>query len=160
MSFVATCCTKGEAIDIGQVAFTTIMNSLSNTLFSIDFAQYRAGDGSQNFKELVEGILDDAGKINVADFFPLLRLFDPQGMRGRGKDSFQRLLKVFSDTFDERMRLRASDMGSGEACCDVLDSFLNLIEANGSAELSRHHFLHLFLVSAYLNTLKSYDFLT
>ena len=149
VNFVATCCTKGEAIDIGQVAFTTIMNSLSNTLFSKDFAKYSASnDGFQNYKELVERIMEDAGKANVADLFPLLRFLDPQGIRRRGKNFTQKLLKVFSDIFVERMQLRASDMGSGEASCDVLDSFINIIRVNnGSAELSHHRLLHLFVVS-------------
>ncbi|XP_016186160.1 inactive cytochrome P450 76AD1-like [Arachis ipaensis] len=99
VNFVGTCCTKGEAIDIGKVVFITIMNSFSNnTLFSMDFANYGASDddGShQNFKELIEGILDDAGKINVIDLFPIIKFLDPQGLKGRGEESFKRLLKAF-----------------------------------------------------------------
>ncbi|RYR70975.1 hypothetical protein Ahy_A02g005280 [Arachis hypogaea] len=117
VNFVGTCCTKGEAIDIGKVVFITIMNSFSNTLFSMDFANYGASDdddhGShQNFKELIEGILDDAGKINAFDH----------------------------DIFDERVRLRASSNKNLGGTCDLLDSFLDFIEVNnGSADLGRHH---------------------
>ncbi|KAL4338548.1 hypothetical protein AHAS_Ahas12G0221200 [Arachis hypogaea] len=152
MNFVGTCCTKGEAIDIGNVVFITIMNSLSNTLFSMDLAHYYGASdddhhGShQNFKELIEGILDDAGKINVVDLFPILSFLDPQGLRGRCEESFKRLLEVFNDIFEERMRLKVlSNKSSFEGtCCDVLDSFLDLLKVYESSELSRH-LLHLFL---------------
>ncbi|XLT84065.1 inactive cytochrome P450 76AD1-like [Arachis hypogaea] len=153
VNFVGTCSTKGEAIDIGNVVFITIMNSLSNTLFSMDLAHYYGASdddhhGSQNFKELIEGILDDAGKINVVDLFPILSFLDPQGLRGRCEESFKRLLEVFNDIFEERMRLKvlSSDKSSfGGTFYDVLDCFLDLPKVYESSELSRHHLLHLFL---------------
>ncbi|XP_020991517.1 cytochrome P450 76T24-like [Arachis duranensis] len=146
VDFLRTCSSKGEAIDIGEVVFTTIMNSLSNTLFSMDFAQYGSrDDGFQNFKGTVESIMVDAGKANVADLFPLLRFLDPQGIRKRGDDVTLKLLKVFGDIFDERMLLQTSSNKNFEVYDDVLDSFINIIKENSSTELSRHHLLHLFV---------------
>ncbi|MED6196197.1 hypothetical protein PIB30_045164 [Stylosanthes scabra] len=144
VNFVRTCSTNGEGIDIGKVVFTTIMNSLSNTLFSMDFAQYGNGDGNgfQNFKGIVESVMIDFGKANVSDLFPLLRFLDLQGIRQRGEDVIKRLLMIFGDIFDERMQLKTL---SEEAYDDVLDSFINIIKVNSSAELSRHYLLHLFV---------------
>ncbi|XP_057745584.1 cytochrome P450 76T24-like [Arachis stenosperma] len=112
VNFVGTCSTKGEAIDIGNVVFITIMNSLSNTLFSMDLAHYLLV-----LQKLIEGILDDAGKINIVDLL--------QGLRGRCEESFKRLLEVFNDIFEERMRLKvlSSDKSSGGTCYDVLARF-------------------------------------
>ncbi|XP_020963418.1 geraniol 8-hydroxylase-like [Arachis ipaensis] len=50
----------------------------------------------------------DAGKANMADLFPLLQFLDPQGIRKRGDDDTQKLLKVFGDIFDKRMLLKTS----------------------------------------------------
>ncbi|KAJ1413676.1 Cytochrome P450 [Sesbania bispinosa] len=148
LNFVNISSTKGEAIDIGEAAFTTVINSLSNTFFSMDFTQYSnpSGGGSENFIKLIEDIMEESGKTNIADFFPILRLIDPQGVRKRGEDYTQRLFKVFNGIIDERLRLRASEMDSREGCCDALDSFLNLIQENDSEALSRHDFLHLLVV--------------
>ncbi|MED6196196.1 hypothetical protein PIB30_045163 [Stylosanthes scabra] len=102
-----------------------------------------------DFKEIIEGILDDAGKINLVDVFPILGFLDPQCLRGRCEDSFKRLLEIFDDIFDKRIRMKASSDKSFErttTCCDdVLDSFLDLLKENKSQELNRHCLLHLFL---------------
>ena len=61
-------CKKGESLDIGEAAFIMVLNSLSNTLFSVDLADY-ASDKSQDFKEIVLGIVEEAGRPNFFDFF-------------------------------------------------------------------------------------------
>ena len=41
LDHVNQCCSNGgEVVDIGQAAFITVLNSISNTFFSIDLAQY------------------------------------------------------------------------------------------------------------------------
>ncbi|XP_027337402.1 geraniol 8-hydroxylase-like [Abrus precatorius] len=145
LNFVHISCTKCEPIDIGQAAFTTVINSLSYTFFSRDFVEYGpCGCVPQNnYRGLMTDIMEESGKTNFADLFPLLRLFDPQGVRRRGKDYTQRLIRLFNGIVDERMQLRASCIDSGEDNRDVLDSFLSLMEVHDSAELSRREFLHL-----------------
>ncbi|KAM3701813.1 hypothetical protein ACJW31_05G203500 [Castanea mollissima] len=111
-------CKSDAPIDIGQVVFTTVLNSISNTLFSIDMAQYDS-NLSQEFRDLVCGLANAAGRPNIADYFPALRLIDPQ----------------------------ASSKGFKESN-DVLDSLLNLTDEDNS-EISlvdiKHLLLDLFL---------------
>nr|KYP37798.1 Cytochrome P450 76C4 [Cajanus cajan] len=45
-------CEKGRVVDIGEVAFTTVLNSISNTLFSIDLASYSCGVSHKTSKSL------------------------------------------------------------------------------------------------------------
>ncbi|THG10565.1 hypothetical protein TEA_005650 [Camellia sinensis var. sinensis] len=59
ISYVAKCCQEGVAVDIGRVAFTTFLNLLSNTLFSVDLAD-PSHDSSKEFKELVSNIMEEA----------------------------------------------------------------------------------------------------
>lgn len=79
LEYVSECCKKGEAVDIGEATFTTTRNSMTNTLFSKDLASF-ASDSSREFKVLVRGMMEEAGKPNIADFFPFLGLLDPQGV--------------------------------------------------------------------------------
>ncbi|CDP16259.1 unnamed protein product [Coffea canephora] len=71
---------KEEAVDIGAAAFTTSLNFLSNTLFSVDFADYES-NASQEVIEIISGVVGIIAKPNLSDFFPMLRAIDPQGIR-------------------------------------------------------------------------------
>ncbi|GMP31568.1 hypothetical protein CsSME_00005726 [Camellia sinensis var. sinensis] len=78
------CCQEGVAVDIGRVAFTTFLNLLSNTLFSVDLAD-PSHDSSKEFKELVSNIMEEAGKPNLVDYFPALMKID-KGIEEFGED--------------------------------------------------------------------------
>ncbi|XP_054781985.1 geraniol 8-hydroxylase-like [Prosopis cineraria] len=71
LEHVNECCRKGEALDISEVTFTTSLNSITSTLFSVDLAGF-ASDSSREFRDTVLGILEEAGKPNIADFFPVM----------------------------------------------------------------------------------------
>ncbi|XP_027337811.1 geraniol 8-hydroxylase-like [Abrus precatorius] len=131
-------CKKGEAIDIGQLAFTTVLNSISNTLFSIDLASYSSGS-SQIFRNVISRMLVEASKPNIADYYPILRRFDPMGARRRMKKYYETILTVFDTIVEERIQKGNCTEGS-----DVLDSFLKLTQEE-NLELTRHDLLHIFL---------------
>ncbi|RXH79880.1 hypothetical protein DVH24_041027 [Malus domestica] len=71
---------KGEVVDIGRAAFKTSLNLLSRTVFSVDLADPHS-ERAREFKELVWSIFEEAGKPNLADYFPVLKKIDPQGIR-------------------------------------------------------------------------------
>ena len=75
-------CSSGQAVDLGRAAFTTALNMLSNTFFSVDLAHYDS-NLSQGFKDLVQSLMVESEKPNLADFFPDLRLVYPQGIQRR-----------------------------------------------------------------------------
>ncbi|KAK5804677.1 hypothetical protein PVK06_032328 [Gossypium arboreum] len=68
---------KGEAVNIGQAAFDTTINLLSNTIFSMDLVDPNSSI-AREFKETVCDIMVEIGKPNLADYFPLLTKLDPQ----------------------------------------------------------------------------------
>ncbi|KAF3963182.1 hypothetical protein CMV_012403 [Castanea mollissima] len=148
-----SCSNGGKVVDIGRAAFTTVLNVISNTFFSIDLAQYSSNLSAQDFQELVCVIMEMAGKPNIADYFPVLSLVDPQGARRRMTIYYGKLIEIFDRIIDERVQLRASK-GSKKARNDLLDSFLNFAEDDNS-ELSRGDFKHLLLdlfVAGYLKS--------
>ncbi|KAM3731410.1 hypothetical protein ACB098_12G161600 [Castanea mollissima] len=101
----------GEAIRIGTLVFGTTLNSLSNTILSVDIFDPKS-NAIQELKELIWSIMELGGKPNLSDFFPLLKPFDLQehlDHRGvmtchlgkeQGHEEFNRLnIKVFLKDF-------------------------------------------------------------
>ncbi|OMO78013.1 Cytochrome P450 [Corchorus olitorius] len=110
IAHVQKCCRTGEAINIGQAAFNTTINLLSNTIFSMALVDPNSPT-AQEFKETVSGIMEEAGKPNLADYFPMLRMIDPQGIRRRISIHFDKLLDLFGKMYDERLESRKAQKG-------------------------------------------------
>nr|DAD18627.1 TPA_asm: hypothetical protein HUJ06_020090 [Nelumbo nucifera] len=135
----------GRAVNIGQAAFVTSLNLLSNTFFSVDLV-HLGSDSAQDFKELIWAVMEDGGRPNLADNFPILRWIDPQGVRRRLSSHFQRLLEIFDEMIDQRLQLRAllaSPTHNDNS--DVLDVLLNHTKDNAS-QFGRNELRHFILV--------------
>ncbi|XLU46442.1 hypothetical protein S245_041256, partial [Arachis hypogaea] len=147
LNYVHECCIKGEAFDIGEAIFTTIINSMSNTLLSMDLAHYNYFDNNKfhEFKEIMIGLTKETGRTSVSDFLPFLRLLDPQGTRSSTKINFEKMLEFLNSVIEERTHSSSDEsrMNFNE-CNDVLDSFLDLIK-QGSSELNLNDVIYLFV---------------
>lgn len=110
------------AVNIGDVAFATMLNLVSNTVFSEDLVDPEFVTAGE-FKELVWRIMEDAGRVNVSDYFPLVKKLDLQGVKKHVKVSYMRL----HDIFDEMILKRIVDRESlcGDANGDFLDVLLD-----------------------------------
>ncbi|KAL7592538.1 hypothetical protein Lser_V15G31720 [Lactuca serriola] len=142
---VRECCRNEKAVNIGAAFFTTTLNILSKLIFSVDFAEYDT-ESSQEFKEAVMALLNFGGRPNLADFFPILKPFDPQGFVRQGNVYGKKLLTIIDRIVDQRLQSRLSS--SSLTNNDVLDSLLNLVhqeESMFSREDMRHLFLALFI---------------
>ncbi|KAK4347859.1 hypothetical protein RND71_034201 [Anisodus tanguticus] len=111
----------GEAVNIGRATFRTSLNLLSNTIFSIDLSL--TDQFSDSAKELIWNIMVEVGKPNLVDFFPFLKMIDPQGIRRRATDYVTKILDLMSGLIDERLKERK--LGK-HADVDVLDALLNI----------------------------------
>ncbi|KAF7848067.1 hypothetical protein BT93_L2328 [Corymbia citriodora subsp. variegata] len=115
----------GSAVDIGEAAFRTSLNFLSNTIFSLDLADPSSVSATE-FKKTVSRIMVEAGKPNIADYFPVLKKIDPQGSRRRMKMYFGQMLDLFEGLIQKRLQMRAaSDYVRKD---DVLDTLINRCE--------------------------------
>jgi cytochrome P450 len=94
LDYVKENCSRGQALDIGRAAFTTVLNTISNLFFSTDLAEY-CSNASQEFQDLILGAMEEAGRPNMADYFPTLRLVDPQGARRRTVIYFRNSLRFW-----------------------------------------------------------------
>lgn len=134
-------CQAGDVVDIGQEAFRTTLNLLSNTTFSVDLVE-PSSDTVQEFKELVRHMMQEAAKPNLADYFPVVRKIDPQGIRRRMAIHFGKMIKVLDKRVKQRLRSR--QVQGWMASSDVLDTLLNISEDSNNF-LDITHIDHLLL---------------
>ncbi|XP_038681308.1 cytochrome P450 76T24-like [Tripterygium wilfordii] len=147
LDYVLESCSKGQAVNIGQVAFTTSLNLISNTFFSIDLSHYHS-EFSQSFSDITRGVLEDVGRPNFADYFTILRVIDPQGCQKRVKNYFEMLFHIFDGIIDKRTHPSDVSNMSTTGSRDLLDSLLDLAKDYNS-EFSlldlKHMLLDLFV---------------
>ncbi|KAG9445958.1 hypothetical protein H6P81_012086 [Aristolochia fimbriata] len=116
-------------VNIGMVTFVTVLNLISNTIFSVDLVLDIGSDSVQEFKEAVRGIMDEAGRPNFADYFPFLRVLDPQRIRRRMTCHFKKLYALFDRLIEERLGQRAASPDSNKRN-DFLDVLLDYSNDN------------------------------
>lgn len=131
-------------VDIGELAFATMLNLVSNTVFSEDLVNPEFQSAGE-FKELVWRIMEDAGKVNLSDYFPLLKRFDLQGVRKHVRVSYVRLHEIFDDMIRKRVRERESFSGSRNG--DFLDVLLDQCEPEEGSDFTVESIKPLILVS-------------
>jgi hypothetical protein len=136
-------CLVGEAVDLRQAAFTATLNALSNTVLSLDLTDL-SSDIAREFKEHISCIMDEAGKPNLVDYFPLLRRIDPQGIRRRTAIHFGKVFDLFDRLIIERLQLRK--VKGYIPLDDMLDTLLTISEVNNE-EMDATRIKHFFLVS-------------
>ncbi|GAB4834288.1 hypothetical protein Ancab_032556 [Ancistrocladus abbreviatus] len=85
--------------------------------------------------------MEESGKPNFADYFPVLKRSDVQGIRRRVQVYFGKLINIFDTKIDQRLLARRS--GSIEVN-DVLDELLNINKEIGE-ELEWPYLIHLLL---------------
>ncbi|KAJ3682614.1 hypothetical protein LUZ60_015187 [Juncus effusus] len=129
MDFISQSPKQEIPVEISRVAFTTSLNLLSRTIFSIDLSSY----SSQELKSTVEGIMDVAGSPNLSDYFPILAKWDLQGQKRKMGGHFKKM----HDIFDEQINRRMKDKEEGlTAKNDFLDVLLeSQLGAEGQSEL-------------------------
>ena len=151
-------CLTNDAVDIGRAAFKTTLNLLSNTICSVDLADPNS-DMAREFKELVWNIMEEVGKPNLADYFPVLRKVDPQGIRRRMTIYFGNMIELFDSLINKRLLTRK--VPDSIRNIDMLNTLLDISEES-TGEFDKTQIERLFLVTIFsiffLNNLYIYSF--
>ncbi|XP_055813981.1 geraniol 8-hydroxylase-like isoform X1 [Solanum dulcamara] len=140
IAYCEKCSQEGEALDVGQIAFKTNLNLLSNTIFSKDLAD-PFSDLKVELKDVIWGIMAEIGKPNLVDFFPIFEKIDLQGIRRRTSVHFGKLFKLFEGLINDRCKEKKRRCSEKS---DILEVFLNIIE-NNSEEIDHNHIKSMFL---------------
>ena len=131
---------------------------LSNAIFSVDLVD-SGFESAQDFRDMVWGIMEGAGKFNVSDYFPMFRRFDLLGVkRDTFLSSYKRIYDVVDEKIKNRIKCRESDPLSRKN--DFLDVLLDQCQEDGSC-LSSENIKVLIVVSLkqLFNSLTSLVFL-
>ena len=83
----------GEAVDVGRVVFSCVLNVVSNVLFSEDVADL-SSDRAQELEMLVRDTVEEACKPNLSDLFPVLSKLDLQGRRPAQRCAYRQVLRL------------------------------------------------------------------
>ncbi|KAL1810730.1 hypothetical protein DCAR_0622819 [Daucus carota subsp. sativus] len=118
---------RGQVVDIGKLAVATALNQMSNTCFSADVADCHPDRDDNGFHKAVKTIMKVDGKINFADYFPWLKIFDPQGIRRDAKAAYGRLDQLCEKFITQRLKHRVSNFAANG---DLLDFFLDFRQEN------------------------------
>ncbi|KAK7391054.1 hypothetical protein VNO78_19373 [Psophocarpus tetragonolobus] len=118
------CSRIGEAVDIGTAAFKTTINLLSNTIFSTDLIH--STGKAEEFKDLVTNITKLVGTPNLADYFPVLKMVDPKGVKKQQSKNVEKMLVMFEGLVNQRLKQREE----GKVHNDMLDAMLNISKDN------------------------------
>lgn len=108
----------GKPVIIREVVNGTVLNVISNVLFSKDVVDLQ---GPQTFKSLIAPVLEEWSKSNVADAFPLLAPLDH--LLGSRRRISIHLAKLFR-FFDEVIITERLGNAAGGKHDDVLDVLL------------------------------------
>ncbi|KAL9245308.1 hypothetical protein vseg_018974 [Gypsophila vaccaria] len=143
VTHVRNCCDAGVPVDIGKAGFVTLLNMMSNTIFSMDMASHDDRSRSQEFKELVWHLLEEGSKLNVSDFIPIFEIFDLQGVLRRNSCYLSKMIGIFEGIIDQRL----SDFDCEKD--DVLHTLLVLVKDNElSLDDVKHLLMDLFLAGS------------
>ncbi|KAL3820172.1 hypothetical protein ACJIZ3_006077 [Penstemon smallii] len=137
--YVQECCHRGQAINFAEAAFKVTLSLMSATLFSIDLAPFDS-NSCHELKEMVRSMMEVLGTPNLADFFPVLKRVDPQGIKHKSNICIGKLLDFFEDIINQRLQSR----DSSEVQKDLLEALLNISQRNES-ELSSNQIKYLLM---------------
>ncbi|RZC73225.1 hypothetical protein C5167_048702 [Papaver somniferum] len=122
VSYTRQSANAGSVIDIGQAVFTTVLNLISNSFFSIDLADDFGSDSVCAFKDAVRGVMLEAGKPNLSVYFPMIRFMDLQ----RARHGMSKHFGVLDEIFEKIIQQKLLTIQSGEKKTgDFLDMILD-----------------------------------
>ncbi|CAI0455289.1 unnamed protein product [Linum tenue] len=109
----------GEPVKIAELAFAAIFDSLSNLMFSRDCIGFESSSETANrLKSLIWRMMELGTKTNFADYFPVLKKLDPQGLRREMFRLCNELYSVWQPEVKERR-----ERGRPGGAEDFLDIF-------------------------------------
>ncbi|KAJ9539691.1 hypothetical protein OSB04_026197 [Centaurea solstitialis] len=116
---------QGEVVDVGDLVFTTLFNTLSCIIFGKDFVdskyEYETHDG---LKDALENILKYGSKPDLGDFFPMFQNLDIQGLKKGGLKQINNIFSFWKDIIKERRSQTSLSAWSSDQANLLLDRLI------------------------------------
>ncbi|KAL2550353.1 Cytochrome [Forsythia ovata] len=126
---------EGQVLNISELIFNTLLNTMCNILFSMDVFGPEGGGKGVEVKKLVGKFVKIVATPNLADLFPILHGWDIQGMQKKVRKINEKIFTIWKDIIKERREKRRRNILTQE---DFLDALLG----NG---FSNDHINHMLL---------------
>ncbi|KAK9063220.1 hypothetical protein SSX86_017090 [Deinandra increscens subsp. villosa] len=142
---------QGEVIDIEDVVFTTLLNTMSSIILGKDVLLLNDEHGTcDRLKESIHKSIDYSGRIiDFGSFYPMLERFDLHGIR-RGNVKH---LNIVFDHWKEIIEERRSQVNSSSWSSEKAQSFLDRLLENGFSNNQINEFItELFLAGTNTTT--------
>ncbi|KAA0042828.1 geraniol 8-hydroxylase-like [Cucumis melo var. makuwa] len=136
---IRQCAVNGEVVDIGRTLFSMALNLISYTIWSVDLVDVDS-EMTKEFKTTLRGSLEEMGRPNISDFFPVLKKMDIQGVRRRTAVHFGKMLGLIDEMIDKRLKMQESPDFTPKN--DLLHYLLNMKEDNSGIPLNRNQIKH------------------
>ncbi|KAH6835547.1 hypothetical protein C2S53_017182 [Perilla frutescens var. hirtella] len=143
LDYVQRCCDSGRAVNIREAAFTTTLNLMSTTLFSIEATEFDS-EVTREFKEIMEGVSNIALASNLGDFFPILKPFDLQGIKRKAEGCLGKLRDKVEGYLNQRLEWRKANPDAPKKT-DFLETLVDIMEATDSGHFTTDHLIHLLM---------------
>ncbi|XP_040987308.1 flavonoid 3'-monooxygenase CYP75B137-like [Juglans microcarpa x Juglans regia] len=127
---------KGTHIDLGDLAFITVMNAIMNMLWGGTLRGEEGAKFRAEFKHIFTELLIILGKPNVSDLFPALAKFDLQGIGRKAKKISEDIDGVVDYAIDKQIKSLAKAKEEGTTKTkqkDFLQVLLELKEQDDGA---------------------------
>ncbi|OMO82014.1 Cytochrome P450 [Corchorus capsularis] len=111
-----------KSIDVGRFFFLMAFNLIGNLMFSKDLLDPKSERGAKFFHHAGK-VMELAGKPNIADFIPIFRWLDPQGIRRKTQFHVERAFEIAGEFIKERMEMMENGDCEGKRK-DFLDVLL------------------------------------
>ncbi|KAJ4835663.1 hypothetical protein Tsubulata_038993, partial [Turnera subulata] len=127
---VAAAQAKGESgeVNVGHYLFVMLFNLMGNLTLSQDLLNSQSRDGYEFFDSM-DGVLKGVGRPNVADFLPMLKWLDPQGLKKNMVKDLGRAMRII----EKFMRVRVAQ--KSDTSKDLLNT---LLEYEGDGKEGSH----------------------
>ncbi|KAK9283973.1 hypothetical protein L1049_012231 [Liquidambar formosana] len=119
LSFLGT--NEGKVVNIGEVVFTTVFNTLANLIFSKDFISLEDVGPTSGLKGIIWRLMELGIAPNISDFYPILSGLDLQGLNKEFSELINKVYDVWEVLIKERRESRCHDALKQQ---DFLDAML------------------------------------
>ncbi|KAJ9560212.1 hypothetical protein OSB04_005372 [Centaurea solstitialis] len=117
---------QGQVINVEDVVFTTLFNTLSSIIFARDFLDLSDEHGTRDgLKESLRKIIEYGGITkDFGSFFPMFERFDLQGIRKGTMRQYKKTFAHWEDIIEERRARIGSSTWSSEQAQSFVDRML------------------------------------
>lgn len=112
-------------VNLAESTFIASANLVSNLICSKSLFDKTKKEGRE-LKEMAREALEVVGEPNIADLIPVLKVFDPQGLKRRLMKTAKKFDEFFDKLIDERLEERRKGVKINDnGRMDMLDVFLD-----------------------------------